>query len=128
MLSSHQATRKKEVHHGGQAYGGIWHLSRHRESGGSSLPSKTAGFQSDSLSFLLPDHENKEKFAHEKHSKAPEGTTAGVITGGAIGGLIGLMAGAGAPCTFPGVGLLLAAGPIVAALAGFGAGGAGGGI
>jgi hypothetical protein len=89
---------------------------------------KTIGFPGDSLSILLPDHESKEKFAHEKHTKAPEGTTAGVITGGAIGGLIGLMAGAGAPFTFPGVGLLLAAGPIAGALAGLGAGGAGGGI
>ena len=89
---------------------------------------KAAGFAGDSLSILIPDHESREKFAHEKHTKAPEGTTAGVITGGAIGGLIGLMAGAGAPFTFPGVGLLLAAGPIAGALAGLGAGGAGGGI
>ena len=89
---------------------------------------KSAGFTGDSLSILVPDHESREKFAHEKHTKAPEGTTAGVITGGVIGGLIGLMAGAGAPFTFPGVGLLLAAGPIAGALAGLGAGGAGGGI
>jgi hypothetical protein len=83
----------------------------------------SAEFARDSLSILTPDHESREKFAHEKHTKAPEGTTAGVISGGAIGGLIGLMAGAGAPFTFPGVGLLLAAGPIAGALAGLGAGG-----
>ena len=89
---------------------------------------KSTLFPSDSLSVLLPDHESKEKFGHEKHTKAPEGTTAGGITGGVIGSLIGLMAGAGAPFTFPGVGLLLAAGPIAGALAGLGAGVAAGGI
>ncbi len=89
---------------------------------------KSSLFPADSLSILLPDHESREKFAHEKHTKAPEGATAGAITGGALGGLIGLMAGAGAPFTFPGVGLLLAAGPIVGALAGLGAGGTSGGV
>jgi len=89
---------------------------------------RNAEFPSDSLSILAPDHESQQKFAHEKHTKAPEGTAAGVTTGGAIGGLIGLMAGAGAPFVFPGVGLLLAAGPIAGALAGLGAGGAAGGV
>jgi Heat induced stress protein YflT domain len=89
---------------------------------------ESAGFSRDSLSVLAPDQESAEKFAHEKHTKAPEATTAGVISGGAIGGLIGLMAGAGAPFTFPGVGLLLAAVPLAGALAGLGVGGAGGGI
>ena len=89
---------------------------------------KASGFPADGISILLPDHESREKFAHEKHTKAPEGTTAGVIAGGAIGGVIGLLAGAGAPLTLPGAGLLLAAGPIAGALAGLGAGAAGGGI
>jgi hypothetical protein len=89
---------------------------------------KSAGFSDDSLSILVPDHESQQKFAHEKHTKAPEGTTAGVTMGGAVGGLVGLMAGAGAPFVFPGVGLLLAAGPIAGFLAGLGAGGAAGGI
>src|SRR5207253_7708384 len=66
-------------------------------------------------------------FAHEKNTKAPEGTTAGVATGGAIGGTLGLLAGIGA-LAIPGVGPFIAAGPIMAALAGLGVGGAVGGL
>ena len=87
-----------------------------------------AGFPNDNLSVLVPDHEGKRKLGHEKHTKAPEGTAAGATTGGAIGGVIGLMAAAGAPLVFPGVGILLAAGPIAGTLAGIGAGGAVGGM
>jgi hypothetical protein len=47
--------------------------------------------------------------------------------GGVIGGTLGLLAGAGA-LAIPGIGPLLAAGPIVAGLAGLGAGGAVGGF
>lgn len=63
----------------------------------------------------------------EKHTKAPEGTTAGVVTGGIIGGTLGLLAGLGA-LAIPGVGPFIAAGPIMGALAGIGSGGTIGGI
>jgi hypothetical protein len=86
-----------------------------------------AGFPSDAISVLLPDRKGTKDFAHEKHTKAPEGTTTGVAAGGAIGGTLGLLAGIGA-LAIPGIGPLLAAGPIVAALAGIGAGGAVGGL
>jgi hypothetical protein len=86
-----------------------------------------AGFRSDDVSVLMPDQQSSEEFAHEKNTKAPEGTTAGVATGGAIGGTLGLLAGIGA-LAIPGVGPLIAAGPIVGALAGLGAGGAVGGV
>src|SRR6202044_3213580 len=66
-------------------------------------------------------------FAHEKNTKAPEGATAGVATGGAVGGTLGLLAGIGA-LAIPGVGPLIAAGPIMATLAGLGVGGAVGGL
>jgi len=62
-----------------------------------------------------------------KHTKAPEGATAGASTGAVIGGTLGLLAGIGA-LAIPGVGPLIAAGPIMAALAGFGIGGAVGGF
>ena len=42
-------------------------------------------------------------FAHEKSTKAPEGTTTGAAAGGAIGGTLGLLAGIGA-LAIPGVG------------------------
>jgi hypothetical protein len=85
------------------------------------------GFTNSAISVLLPDDESTRAFAHEKSTKAPEGTTTGVATGGVIGGTLGLLAGIGA-LAIPGVGPLIAAGPIMATLAGVGAGGAIGGI
>jgi hypothetical protein len=85
------------------------------------------GFTNSSISVLLPDDESTRAFAHEKSTKAPEGTATGVATGGVIGGTLGLLAGIGA-LAIPGVGPLIAAGPIMATLAGVGAGGAVGGI
>ncbi|HEY2842477.1 MAG TPA: DUF3341 domain-containing protein, partial [Bryobacteraceae bacterium] len=85
------------------------------------------GFTSDDISVLLPDNKSSRDFAHEKGTKAPEGTTAGVTAGGAIGGTLGLLAGIGA-LAIPGIGPLIAAGPIMAALAGLGVGGAVGGL
>jgi hypothetical protein len=86
-----------------------------------------AGFSNDDISVLLPDNQGSKDFAHEKNTKAPEGTTTGVTTGGAIGGTLGLLAGIGA-LAIPGVGPLIAAGPIMGALAGLGVGGAVGGL
>jgi hypothetical protein len=86
-----------------------------------------AGFPSAAISVLLPDTRSTKEFAHHKDTKAPEGATAGVTTGGAIGGTLGVLAGIGA-LAIPGVGPLIAAGPIMAGLAGLGIGGAVGGI
>lgn len=85
------------------------------------------GFSNSSISVLLPDDESTRAFAHEKSTKAPEGTTTGAATGGVVGGTLGLLAGIGA-LAIPGVGPLIAAGPIMAALAGVGVGGAVGGV
>jgi hypothetical protein len=86
-----------------------------------------AGFSNDDISVLLPDNEGTKDFAHDKSTKAPEGTAAGVTTGGIIGGTLGLLAGIGV-LAIPGVGPFIAAGPIMSALAGLGAGGAVGGL
>ena len=85
------------------------------------------GFSGDDVSVLLPDNRSSKEFAHEKSTKAPEGTAAGVTTGGIIGGALGLLAGIGA-LAIPGVGPFIAAGPIMGALAGLGVGGAAGGL
>jgi hypothetical protein len=85
------------------------------------------GFSNSAISVLLPDDATTRAFAHEKNTKAPEGTTAGVTTGGLVGGTLGLLAGIGA-LAIPGVGPFIAAGPIMAALAGLGVGGAIGGL
>jgi hypothetical protein len=86
-----------------------------------------AGFSHNDISVLLPDTQSSKEFAHEKNTKAPEGTTTGVTTGGVVGGTLGLLAGIGA-LAIPGVGPFIAAGPIVASLAGLGVGGAVGGL
>jgi hypothetical protein len=75
----------------------------------------------------LSDVDGTKEFAHEKSTKAPEGTAVGVTTGGVVGGTLGLLAGIGA-LAIPGVGPLIAAGPIMGALAGLGVGGAVGGL
>ena len=84
-------------------------------------------FSNADVSVLMADQQGSRDFAHEKQTKAPEGTTAGVAAGGTIGGTLGLLAGIGA-LAIPGVGPLIAAGPIMGALAGIGVGGAVGGL
>lgn len=104
---------------------GIYQTRAHAERGVDRL--LASGFSNDDISVLLPDSQSSKEFAHEKSTKAPEGTTAGVTTGGAIGGTLGLLAGIGA-LAIPGVGPFIAAGPIMGALAGLGVGGAVGGL
>jgi hypothetical protein len=86
-----------------------------------------AGFRTTDISVLLPENEGTKDLGHEKHTKAPEGAATGGATGGAIGGILGTLIGIGA-IAIPGLGPLLAAGPIVAALAGVGSVGVVGGI
>ena len=87
----------------------------------------SAGFSHADVSVLMADNQGSKDFAHEKQTKAPEGTTTGVAAGGTIGGTLGLLAGIGA-LAIPGVGPFIAAGPIMGALAGLGVGGAVGGL
>jgi hypothetical protein len=88
---------------------------------------REAGFRNTDISVLFPENVGTKDFAHEKATKAPEGATAGAGTGAVVGGALGWLAGIGA-LTIPGVGPLVAAGPIMAALAGVGVGGTIGGI
>ena len=86
-----------------------------------------AGFSSGDVSVLMPDSKSTRDFAHQKDTKAPEGTATGVTAGGAIGGTLGILAGIGT-LAIPGLGPFIAAGPIMAGLAGLGVGGAVGGL
>jgi len=88
---------------------------------------KAAGFRNTDISILFPENVGTKDFAHEKGTKAPEGVTAGAGTGAVIGGALGWLAGIGA-LAIPGLGPFIAAGPIMAALAGVGVGGAVGGL
>ncbi|MDP9127339.1 MAG: DUF3341 domain-containing protein [Pseudomonadota bacterium] len=85
------------------------------------------GFACDSISVLMSSPESTRELATEKNTKAPEGATTGATTGGVIGGTLGLLAGIGT-LAIPGVGPLIAAGPIMATLAGLGVGAAAGGV
>src|SRR5256886_7357026 len=85
------------------------------------------GFRNTDISVLFPENQGTKDFAHKKSTKAPEGTATGATSGAVVGGTLGWLAGIGA-LAIPGLGPFIAAGPIVAALAGAGAGGVVGGI
>jgi Protein of unknown function (DUF3341) len=85
------------------------------------------GFRNTDISVLFPENEGTKDFAHEKNTKAPEGATTGAASGAVLGGGLGWLVGIGA-LAIPGLGPFVAAGPIMAALAGAGAGGAIGGL
>jgi hypothetical protein len=88
---------------------------------------KAAGYRNTDISVLFPENVGTKDFAVEKGTKAPEGAATGAGTGAVIGGGLGWLAGIGA-LAIPGIGPFIAAGPIVAALAGAGVGGAVGGL
>ena len=88
---------------------------------------RTAGFRSTDVSVLMPENIGTKDFVHKKDTKAPEGATTGGVSGGVVGGVVGWLVGIGA-LAIPGLGPFIAAGPIMAALAGAGAGGAVGGL
>ncbi len=88
---------------------------------------KETGFRNTDVSVLLPENLGTKDLATEKTTKAPEGATAGATSGAVIGGALGWLVGIGA-LAIPGLGPFVAAGPLVATLAGVGAGGAVGGF
>ena len=88
---------------------------------------KSAGFRKTDISVLFPENAGSRDLAHEKSTKAPEGASTGAGTGLVLGGALGWLVGIGA-LSIPGLGPFIAAGPIMAALAGAGVGGAVGGI
>ena len=88
---------------------------------------KIAGFANDDISALFPDKGTSKDFAHEQHTKAPEGAATGGAVGLGVGGVLGLLAGIGA-LAIPGAGPFIAACPIMGALSGAAVGGATGGI
>lgn len=88
---------------------------------------KMANFSNTDISVMFSDDGLTKDFAHEKHTKGPEGTVAGAGTGSIIGGALGWIVGIGA-LAIPGVGPFIAAGPIMAALSGAAIGAAAGGL
>jgi hypothetical protein len=89
---------------------------------------REASFRSSDISILAPENLGDIRdIGTVKSTKAPEGATTGGTSGAVVGGVLGWLVGIGA-LAIPGVGPFLAAGPIMAALAGVGVGAAVGGI
>jgi hypothetical protein len=88
---------------------------------------RNAGFSPSDLSILTPDRGGVRDLGHENSTKAPEGAAAGAGTGAILGGALGWLAGVGA-LAIPGLGPLIAAGPILATLSGLAVGGSIGGL
>jgi len=104
---------------------GIYLTRNEVESAVSAL--RDAGFSRSDISVLLPESRGSQELATDKSTKAPEGAAVGVGSGAAVGGALGWLVGVGA-LAIPGVGPVIATGPIVATLAGIGVGGALGGF
>lgn len=85
-----------------------------------------AGVPVGDISIVASEKLDRDAFGIETHSKMPEGAAMGAGFGGAIGALIAGLTSIGILST--GGVALLAAGPVVAALAGAGAGAAGGSV
>ena len=83
---------------------------------------KEAGFRNADVSVLFPEDLGTKEVGTETSTKAPEAAAAGAGTGAVIGGALAWLAGIGA-LAIPGAGPFIAAGPLVAALAGATAGG-----
>jgi hypothetical protein len=88
---------------------------------------RAEGVQNADVSVLFSRTAGNKDLAHEKNTKAPEGAATGAATGAVLGGALGWLAGMGM-LAIPGIGPLIAAGPIMAALSGVGAAGALGGV
>ena len=85
-----------------------------------------AGFAANDVSLLMSETTQGREFAIKSSTKAPEGAVTGAAIGGALGAVAAGLA-AVASITIPGF-ALVAAGPIVAAITGLGAGAAAGGL
>lgn len=85
-----------------------------------------AGFSTDDISLLMSDTTQGREFGIKTSTKAPEGAAAGAAIGGTLGAIAAGLA-AIASISVPGF-AIVAAGPLVAALTGLGAGAAAGGV
>lgn len=104
---------------------GIFSSRDAAENGVSEL--KSEGFMNSDVSILFSSPTETMEFVHENSTTAPEVAATVAISGATIGGVLGWLAGIGT-LAIPGVGPFIAAGPIMAALAGAGVGGTIGGL
>ena len=84
------------------------------------------GYSRDDISLLMSDATRGREFSLQMATKAPEGVATGATIGGVLGAVAAGLVALGI-IVVPGL-PLVAAGPVVAVLAGLGAGGAAGGL
>lgn len=82
---------------------------------------KRQGYRAEEISVISKNREDVDFITEETGTKAGAGAATGAVTGGTLGGLTGLLAGVGA-LAIPGIGPIIAAGPIAATLTGVAAG------
>lgn len=90
----------------------------------------SAGYDRDNISVLTADPSGEyanQLQAQKTSDEVAENAAAGAVSGGALGGAIGVILGLGA-LAIPGIGPVVAAGPLVAGLVGAGVGAVTGGI
>src|SRR3954452_2098375 len=88
---------------------------------------RDAGFMADDISILARDRDTAGRLAEDTGADVATGAATGALAGGLLGGVAGWLVGSGA-LAIPGVGPIIAAGPLAAALGGAALGAAGGGI
>ncbi|MBD8038560.1 general stress protein [Solibacillus sp. A46] len=88
---------------------------------------KRQGYRSEDISIISKSKTNIDNVSTETGADVAGGAAAGLATGGALGGIGGILLGLGA-LAIPGVGPIVAAGPIATGLTGLAAGGSIGGL
>jgi hypothetical protein len=88
---------------------------------------KDQGYRSDEISIIAKNKDDVRDIEDATDTKMEEGLATGAATGGILGGVAGLIAGLGA-LAIPGVGPIIAAGPLAATLGGAAIGAGTGGL
>jgi hypothetical protein len=88
---------------------------------------RDAGFMADDISILARDRDTAGRLAEDTGAEVAAGAATGALAGGLLGGVAGWLVGIGA-LAIPGVGPIVAAGPLAATLGGAAIGATGGGI
>ena len=88
---------------------------------------KDLGFGGDDIGVTMRDKGDTKEMAEDTGAHAGAGAATGALAGGALGGVAGWLVGIGA-LAIPGIGPIVAAGPLAAALTGAAVGAAGGGL
>lgn len=88
---------------------------------------RDAGFDASTISVVARDRDVQGRLAEDTGTEAGTAAATGAVAGGVLGGLAGWLVGIGA-LAIPGIGPIVAAGPLAAAIGGAAIGAAGGGI